>query len=169
MSESLVSVFTIIFCGGFMAALIAHWVRNPEKYGAGGIVATLFFLGVCGVLVFMAASKLNELPTEDKGVVKGKWTAPLVPLSVSVSSNGKLTVSLEGKVITPVGTFSLEWERQRIHYLEVTLGNETKFYPLSERPFELNLPNSLKGISRVTGDGKGNVRIHVPDPGEVKF
>lgn len=69
----------------------------------------------------------------------------------------------------PSGTFSVEWERQKTFYVEITLGTATRFYPLGNSKFKIYLPNSLDGDTSIRYDGEGNVRIMVPDPGEVGF
>jgi hypothetical protein len=45
--------------------------------------------------------------------VKAGWSPPFVPVKLSISSEGKISLSTGQSIVTPVGTFSLEEEASR--------------------------------------------------------
>ena len=58
------------------------------------------------------------------------YALPIIPVTFRVSNNGELSVVANGTIRTPIGSFSVEWEKKNIYYLEVTLGSHTRFYKL---------------------------------------
>ena len=141
------------------------------------LLVVIFIIGTLSAIAIPSCTnqsqKVSNSPPANSGgvqdVIRGSYTPPFVPVNISVASNGELKVSVGGKISTPIGTFSASWERKKIHYLEVTLGNQTRFYPLGRNTFKIYLPNSLDGDTSVRYDGEGNVRIIVPNPGKVRF
>ena len=135
----------------------------------------LAFLALAGLAIVAYLAWPTDNGTERvaaggvQEVVRGTYSPPFIPVTLSVDSDGVLQVTAGSQLITPAGTFSVEWERQNRYHLEVTLGTQTRFYELGANTFKIYLPNSIDGDTSVRYDGEGNVRILVPDPGEVCF
>jgi hypothetical protein len=147
-------------------------IRSVRGYT---LIELLIFIVIIGLLGFFAfpkaldffSSKFSSPNVHD--TVKATYTPQLVPVAFQIATDGTFNVIVNGRVTRPIGTFSAEWERKKIYYLEVTLGTNTRFYKLGKNKFNIDMPNSLKGNSRITYDGNGNVRVIVPDPGNVRF
>lgn len=93
----------------------------------------------------------------------------MIPVKVSVNSDGEIEVLMIGGVDTKIGGFSVSVEEIEEYHLEITLGTETRFYTLGSRAYEVYVPNSLDGKTVVRYDGKRNVRIIVPNPVGISF
>ena len=137
------------------------------------VVAILGTVAAFVVPILQASIKKSKVNSNTGGgvtsVVKGSYSPPILPVTISISSNGTLQVGVSGSLKTPFGSFSAEWERKKIYYLEITLGNQTRFYPLGNNKFKIYLPNSMDGDTSIRYDGEGNVRILVPNPGRIRF
>lgn len=96
-----------------------------------------------------------------KEVIEGSYKPPFIPVTISFSTENIIQVKVSGSVVTPLGSFSLEWEKKKIYYVEITLGNQTRFYPLENSKFKVYIPNTLEGNISIRYDGEGNVRIKV--------
>ena len=133
------------------------------------IIVIVIFI-IVGSVIFKNCDSIPIISScNNKDSVSVTYSPPILPLSLSISSSGKLSVKIGKSWATPFGSFSAEWERQKIFYLEITLGNQTRFYPLGKKKLKLELPNSLEGNSSVRYDGEGNIRIIVPNPGKIHF
>jgi hypothetical protein len=104
-----------------------------------------------------------------ENVITGSYKPPFIPVTISFSTENIVQVKAGGSIITPLGNFALEWEKKKIYYLEITLGNQTRFYPLGNNKFKVYIPNTLEGNISIRYDGEGNVRILVPKPGLLRF
>lgn len=138
-------------------------------------LALVILLGLAAAVAYILAPQGVSMPDTDTSpdgvqeVIRGTYSPPFIPVTLSVDSSGILRVNAGSHMVTPAGTFSMEWERQKIFHVEITLGTETRFYQLGDSKFKIYLPNSLDGDTSIRYDGEGNVRILVPDPGEVGF
>jgi prepilin-type N-terminal cleavage/methylation domain-containing protein len=98
-----------------------------------------------------------------------RYDVPIVPISISISSNG-VAVSIEGRIQTPIGTFAVYSaaavpivpESQKT--LTVILRKRAYVYALDDRKFAVRLPNDLRGRSQLFYDGKGNIKVVIPNP-----
>lgn len=122
------------------------------------------FLTIC--LFLSSCRYLPEGGVED--VLFGSYKPPFIPVTVSISTNNEVQIEVGGTIVTPAGEISIGWERNKIHHLELILGNQIYFYPLGQNKFKVYLPNTFKGQISVNYDG-ADVRIIVPKPGELKF
>jgi hypothetical protein len=129
------------------------------------IVAILVAIVVrsCGA----GTSKTNAAGLSRPSVIAGiRYQPPIVPISIAFTSNG-LSVSIEGKIQTPLGTFAAFSDIDYLSdkkILAIALGDAVYTYELDNRTFEVTLPNDRNGSSHVTYDGKGNIRVVVPHP-----
>lgn len=146
------------------------------------LVELLVVVGVVAVVVLILMQALVEKGKRARqnsrgnsplaahhNVLEGSYSPPILPVTVSVNSRGELNVAASSEVVTPVGAFSASWTREKVQYLKITLGSKTQYYPLGGGRFRVELPNSLKGRSRLDYDGKGNIHITIPQPGSVQF
>jgi len=115
---------------------------------------------VCHVLFVMAvAVTVSTMPcaAEVRGHVT--YQPPLIPVEVTLDSDGNLDISASGTWVTPLGTFSLGVSYGTETYSVLTLlvdGTEYK-YAIGGKGFDVRL-SGLK-LQRITEDGKGNVTV----------
>lgn len=124
---------------------------------------------VVAVVVCSCGGNTSETPVGSSraSVIAGlRYQPPIVPISIAFTSTG-LSVTIEGRIQTPVGTFAAFSEIDSPSdkkILAVALGDAVYTYELDDRTFQVQLPNDLNGATRVTYDGKGNIRVVVPNP-----
>lgn len=98
-----------------------------------------------------------------------RYQPPIIPIAISIGTDG-VTVSIDGHVQTPIGMFSVygnvvaPFSNEASRTLTVVAGDRGYVYPLDERTFEVNLPNDLNGKTKLSHDGKGNIRVEIPNP-----
>lgn len=97
------------------------------------------------------------------------YEPPFGMAKLSIDSDGEVKVTVGASIVTPLGTWSIDWERQAIRYLELTLGSTTKFYPLEARPFRLDLPAQLYTDCSIKYDGEGNIRLMCSEEAALRF
>ncbi len=142
-----------------------------ERGERGFTLVELVAVVVVVVLLFLAVGGVVSSCNGDGGIeniLTGSWEPPFVPLRLSVDTSGAIRIAVSGSIVTPVGVFSAELERKKICHLAVTLGTETRYYPLNQK-FSFELPRSLKGSTIVEGDGNCNVQIKISQPGKLHF
>jgi hypothetical protein len=144
--------------------------------------ATPGFTAIEGVTVRVAAAFVVAIvvcscegkPSEASSAVASRasviagirYQPPIVPISIAFTNNG-LSVTIEGRIQTPVGTFAAFSEIDNPtddKVLAVAVGDAVYTYELDNRTFQVQLPNDLNGATSVTYDGKGNIRVVVPHP-----
>jgi hypothetical protein len=94
------------------------------------------------------------------------YEPPVVPIKISLTRNG-VTVSMEGRVLTPFGKISAFTEANFLEAKTLTLviGANTTVYELDGGSrYTVEVPNDLRGRTRIHTDGKGNIRVVVPQP-----
>jgi hypothetical protein len=98
-----------------------------------------------------------------------RYEPPLVPISIELTRRG-VSVTLEGKLQTPMGTFaafsvaSVPFSSGSGRTLTVVLREQAYVYALDDRRFSVQLPNDLRGKSQLFYDGNGNVKVVISNP-----
>ena len=93
---------------------------------------------------FVVLLLLFSLTGCDRGVV-ASYGLPLIPIEVSIDTQGNVTVSLNGQVVTPFGTFGIgvyaspSTTLQSKGSLTIRLNGQDTIYPLNEDNFTVNL------------------------------
>ena len=90
---------------------------------------------------------------------------PVLPIIISLNSQGEVSLSIEGKIETPIGSFSIGTDTPLLengHTLTVVIRDHKVVYSLDSRPFKLTLPAGGEG-GEVRYDGRGNTVVYLPD------
>jgi len=89
-------------------------------------------------------------------------------LSIS-TSDPTLRVAVGGQLLTPIGTFAANVQRDRNHHLRIAIGDEHWDYRLE--PERHNVVLSLPAGSRLESnyDGRGNLQITIPANSGVRL
>lgn len=103
------------------------------------------------------------------------YKPPVLPICISIDNTGAFSVSIDGTIQTPIGTFSInggvEYSKSansiqpRTHSkpntLSIIVGDNVTKYALAKRAFTVELPENLRQSAKVEYDGHGNIVIRI--------
>lgn len=133
-------------------------LTKAERYA---LVMSLHRAAGAIVLAVVAALCLTVGPAV--GQVRLKYRPPILPLSISIDSNGRAALGIEGVIQTPIGAFSLTAETPvypGTTTLTIVTKSEKVVYRLSQGPSTINLPAEAH-TGTVTYDGRGNIIVRL--------
>ena len=117
------------------------------------------------LLIVLALATLQSASTQAQSLSVG-WKPPLVPLTLTVSSTGELSVSLDQSIQTPIGTFTVSAGQTlpiRDALVVVSKGVATA-YRTGRRPNAVRIPEGT-GQEVATVDANGNTVVTLaPSP-----
>lgn len=128
------------------------------------IIAILAAIAIPHVLKMLPKNaRRPPRPSVSGGIA---YEPPIVPIKIKVTNKG-VSVNVEGRVLTPFGKFSAFTEASfpDRRTLTLVLGKRATVYQLDDRKrYTIEVPNDLRGRTKIHTDGNGNIRVVVPQP-----
>jgi hypothetical protein len=117
-------------------------------------------LAVVAILSILSILSVQDAYSQSESRIIGTWEPPLVPVEVTLDSNGNIDVTSSVSWVTPIGRFSLGLAaplREGESILTLSIDGQERKYRIGGKKLDVRV-DGLR-LLRLVNDGSGNVTV----------